>query len=232
MVNLTETHNIEQQTDSLADYMPSGYVFEAKKVPDTNLRKLLEGFAGLLVDAEEKINLVASEYDITTTTEFIEEWEGFVGIPSDCFLVADTLEQRRKNVLIKLTALGVQTKEEFEALGVLLGITITVSPVAEYAVFPMTFPIIFFDSAKAARFTMLVEYECEGNCAFPYIFPLEFDSQLVETMKCIIRKLTPANVALMFRRTGESFADYMAAKDLEVWYRLGESSGTTAVDDS
>lgn len=232
MVDLLKTHTNTEQANSLADYLPNGPVFEAKKVPETNLRRLLEGMAILLQDAEQKINLVSDQYDIRTTTEFIEEWEGFVGIPDDCFIVADTLEERRANVLLKLTAMGVQTEAEFEALGDLLGINIDVIPGGVHGIFPMTFPIMFFDSPKEARFTLIVDYEIAGNYSFPYIFPLLFDTQAVTALKCIFGKLKPANVQLIFRRA-DFFEKYMIAKNSLLWSRYGSIDiGTTAKDSS
>lgn len=232
MVGLLKTHTNTEQANSLADYLPNGYVFEAKKVPEANLRRLLEGMAILLQDTEQKINLLADQYDIRTTTELIEEWEGFVGIPDCCFPVADTIEERRANVLLKLTAMGVQTEAEFEALGDLLGINIDVIPGGVHGIFPITFPIIFFGSAKEARFTLIVDYEIAGNYSFTYTFPILFDTQTVSTLKCVLGKLKPANVQLIFRRS-DFFEKYMIAKDPLIWSRYGIIDiGTTSKDSS
>jgi len=41
---------------------------------------------------------------------FLDEWERALGIPDDCFDLANTDDERRINILTKLAALGVQTE--------------------------------------------------------------------------------------------------------------------------
>jgi uncharacterized protein YmfQ (DUF2313 family) len=200
MVKLVTAHTTDEQADSLADYLPNGYLFGAKKQVSTNLRNLLIGLTGLLQDAEENINLVSDEYDIRNTTLFIEEWEGFVGIPDNCFVVADTVEERRQNVLTKLAGLGVQTEADFVALAALFGLTVTITPGAVVGAFPMVFPLIFFPTGKAARFTMIVNFTVDDASRFPLTFPFTFGDAKIATLECLFNKLRPANVDVIFNQ--------------------------------
>jgi uncharacterized protein YmfQ (DUF2313 family) len=200
MVKLVTAHTTDEQADSLADYLPNGYLFGAKKQVSTKLRKLLIGLTGLLEDAEEKINLVSDEYDIRITTLFIEEWEGFVGIPDSCFVVADTIEERRQNVLTKLGGLGVQTEADFVALAALFGLTVTITPGATSGLFPMVFPLIFFPTPKDARFTMVVNFTVDDASRFPLTFPFTFGDAKIATLECLFNKLRPATVDVIFNQ--------------------------------
>jgi uncharacterized protein YmfQ (DUF2313 family) len=200
MVKLVTAHTTDEQADSLADYLPNGCMFAAKKQVSTKLRSLLLGLTGLLKDAEEKINLVSDEYDIRTTTLFIEEWEGFVGIPDSCFVVAETLAERRQNVLTKLAGLGVQTEADFVALASLFGLTVTVTPGSVPGLFPMVFPLIFFPTPKAARFTMIVSFTVDDASRFPLTFPFTFGDNKIAVLECLFSKLRPANVDIIFQQ--------------------------------
>jgi len=200
MPKLLTKHTLTEQADSLADYLPNGDLFIGKKLLGTKLRKLIEGLSGLLVDGEEQINLVSSEYDIRFTELFIKEWEGFVGIPDSCFDTSGTIEQRRKNVLTKLTALGIQTEADFIALAALFGVVVTIDAGSVSGVFPLVFPLIFFPNPKTARFTLIVSFQLEGSNKFPLTFPIPFGSSNIGILECLFNKLKPANVDLIFRR--------------------------------
>lgn len=205
MPQLLMPHTVSEQADSLADYLPNGPLFVAKKTCDTNLRLFLEGLAESLRKAEEDINLTTSEYDITTTTLFIEEWEGFVGIPDDCFNTEGTIEQRRTNVLTKLTALGVQTEQDYIDLAAIFGVAVTIIPRTEEleGPFTLTFPAPLSLDSKAAKFTMIVEFdvpEGQGEQQFTYIFPLIFGNESITILECLFNQLKPANVQVIFRQ--------------------------------
>lgn len=199
---LLTPHTTSEQADSLADYLPNGPLFVAKKCLDTNLRNLLEGLAESLRKAEEDINLTTSEYNIPVTTLFIEEWEKFVGIPDQCFVIADTIEQRRRNVLTKLTALGVQTAQNFIDLAAIFGVVVTITPGAEELEeeFTFEFPILISLEPKAAKFTMIVDFEVLPGDLFSYIFPLLFGEDLISILECLFNRLKPANVSVEFRQ--------------------------------
>lgn len=201
MARLFTQHSKEKHADSLADYLPGGRLFEAARLTDTNFRKLLVGLANELFRAEGYLKTVSNEYDINTTSLLIEEWEAALGIPDTCFSGQGEIADRRRDVLLKLASLGVQTVEDFELLGAIFGVSVTVHPGIEFAsVFPMVFPFIFFDSIKQARFTIIVDFTVEAASRFTLTFPFTFGSAGINILECLFNKLKPANCDIIFRQ--------------------------------
>lgn len=193
-------HTKEEQTKSLADFLPNGKVFGGKLQDGTTLNRLLLGLGVEIFRAENKMNELGVEHDIAETTLLIEEWESALGIPDDCFDQDGTLEERRNQVITKLTALGISTREGFEALAAQFGFVVRVGSGAEFGIFPLPFPFIFFKYPIDARFTMVVDFDKDQ---FPNVFaldfPIEFSSSIVNVVICLFEKLKPANVCLLFR---------------------------------
>ena len=181
----------ESHTNILADFLPSGPLFEAKKIGDSNFRKLLTGFAGELVTAEGYIKTFDEEYSPLTTTLFIEEWERVLSIPDDCFKATGDTDERRVHILTKLASLGIQTVADFIELGVVFGIVITVEPLDEMSVPPI--PIVYPD----ARFTIVITGANLQAGVPPYDVPFTPVSN-ESTLICLFNKLKPSNCKLIF----------------------------------
>lgn len=195
---LFERRSLEDYTDSLADYLPGGILFASKSVQDSNFRKLLRGFAGEIFRA----NGYLREYDILPdeTEKFLSEWESTLGIPDCCFAGDGTLDERRRDILVKLASLGVQTEQDFVELALIFGVTVDIITGTEAGLFPYTFPILFFDNEKAARFTMIVDFTVQASNRFPLTFPIPFGDDSISLIECLFRKVVPANVKLIFRQ--------------------------------
>jgi len=188
----------ETHAQRLADYLPGGRLFQAKNVDGSNLRKLLRGIATELFTADGYLRDFQDDITPSITTYFIEEWESALGIPDSCFTGAGTLTERRRDIVIKLAALGVQTAADFEALGALFGITVTVTPGIVHALFPMTFPIVFTAGVTAARFTIIVKFTVDAASRFPLTFPFTFGDSTISVLECLFRQLKPANCDIIF----------------------------------
>lgn len=191
-----QRRDIEQYTDSLAAYLPGGELFTSKSVQNSNFRKLLRGIAGELFTA----NGLLIEYDILpdVTNNFLSEWESALGIPDDCFVVEESNDNRRRNILTKLAALGVQTVEDFEAIGTIFGITVTVSPGTDEITFPLTFPVFMIATNTEARFTIMVRFTVQEANRFPLTFPFTFGDEIISILECLFNKLKPANCNIIF----------------------------------
>lgn len=189
----------EQQAQTLANYLPGGRLFRVKNVDGSNLRALLRGLAGEMVRVDEYLYAFRDDINPTTTLYFLDEWEAALGIPDSCFSGTGDITERRRDIALKLASSSVQTAADFEKLGALLGIAVTVEPCAPYAIFPMKFPIVLRSSAKEARFTILVNYPATYLGSFPYTFPFIFGSAGLSTLQCLFNKLKPANCDLIFR---------------------------------
>jgi len=192
-------HNIEDHADALADYMPNGRLFEAKKINNSNFRQLLRGIAGELFTAEGYLISLNDEYLPDQTTLFLSEWESALGIPDDCFPVSINNDDRRRNILVKLAALGVQTANDFVELGVIFGIDVTIQTGSEVASFTMSFPLIFFNTPSDSRFTIIIDFPLPSGGFFIYNFPIIFGEASQLILKCLFRKLAPANCQVNFR---------------------------------
>lgn len=187
-------NSLEDHTNALADFMPSGPLFEAKRIEGSDLRKMLLGFSSELVTAEEYTKTFDDEYSPLTTVLFIEEWERALGIPDSCFKADGDTDERRSHILTKLASLGLQTAEDFVALGALFGIVVTVEPLDSMGVPPIavTYP--------DARFTFVVTGAGLVSNLPPYDVPFTPNSS-ESTLECLFSNLKPGNTKLIFVNT-------------------------------
>lgn len=197
---LFERRDIEQYTDSLADYLPGGCLFASAHVSNSNFRKLLIGMSGELFRANGLLKEYSEQIIPDQTVKFIEEWESALGIPDDCFSGTGTLTERRRDILTKLAALGVQTAQDFVDLGATFGITVTVNSGVDEITFPLIFPVVMFTTVKEARFTIVVRFTVEAANRFPLTFPFTFGSGEIAILECLFTKLKPANCDIIFQQ--------------------------------
>lgn len=196
---LFKEKSVEEQTTSLASFMPGGRPFLAARLPSTTLRNMLYGLSGELFRADNQLNDITYEHQIDQTTQLIEQWESALGIPDHCFGNTGTLAERRNNVIIKLGHMGVQSAQDFIDLALLVGYVVHIIPGADRGVFPLGFPAYIFDRAQTARFLMVTVVETlEIPLHFPYDFPIVFGSGINTVLECLFRQLKPANVELAF----------------------------------
>jgi len=188
-----------QQADILAQYLRDDNLHEAKNRDDSTLRKILLGLASEWLNFRNKINEVVNEYNPQKTTALIQEWEEFVGIPDSCIPVASTIEQRRLNVLLKLSGINVTTEKQFKNVASILGYNIEVSNGVSTSTFPLTLPFLLISEASAP-FTIVITLSSSLKpSGFPLTFPFTLTSQQPAILDCLFNKLKPANTQLFFR---------------------------------
>ncbi len=200
MADLFARRDIEQYTNSLADYLPGGCLFASASVDSSNFRKLLRGMAGELFRANGLLKEYSEEIIPDLTTKFIEEWESALGIPDSCFSGTGSLTDRRRDILTKLSALGVQTRQDFIDLAATFGVTITINAGISEITFPLTFPVVMFSTVKEARFTIVVRFTVQAANRFPLVFPITFGSGEIAILECLFTKLKPANCDIIFQQ--------------------------------
>lgn len=191
---------VEDYTDSLAAYLPGGELFASRSIRDSNFRKLLRGVAGELFRANGLLREYSPGIIPDETTKFIEEWESALGIPDSCFSGVGDINSRRLAVLTKLASIGVQTAQDFVELGATFGVTVQVRSGAENGVFPLVFPVILFDSAKDARFTLIITFVVTAINRFPFTFPFIFGDTGIGILECLFTHLKPANCDIIFEQ--------------------------------
>jgi len=183
--------SLDDHTQSLADYMPNGKLFEAKNIQDSNFRQLLKGIAGELFTAQGYLITLENEYFPDGTSLFLNEWESALGIPDDCFSGEGTLNERRRDIIVKLASLGTQTAQDFVALAEIFGKAVTVTPLSDEAFPPFDVPFnpVGF---SVARFIMVVTGEDLITGVPAYAVP--FDLITGETiLECLFNKQNQSN---------------------------------------
>ena len=180
-----ECHNIEEHTKALADYFPGGKLWTAKNIQNTTMRNLLVGLSRESLRAEGYLKALQEQFIPDRTDNFIDEWERALGIPDDCFNGEGDLDERRRDVLVKLASLGVQTVEDFQNVANLFGITATVMPGEEATPVPPN-----------PRFTIVIEFVSPEG--FPFTFPIIFGSETIRVLECLFNRLKPANCVTVF----------------------------------
>lgn len=190
---------VQEHAQRLADYLPGGRLFDAKNRSDSNLLKLLTGIAYELFTAEGYLRDYRDDIIPDATIFFLDEWEEALGIPDSCFTGTGSLNERRRDILLKLASLGLQTASDFEEIGALFGLTVTVEPAYPHAFFPMVFPL-FLGTAKEARFTIFVTFTVSASSRFPLTFPFVFGDASMGVVECLFRRLKPANCDIIFQQ--------------------------------
>ena len=180
------TRDIEQYTQSLANYLPGGKMFAAKNKSTSNLRSLIKGLSYTIFDTNGYIKDFTDDISPLVTRKFLAEWESAVGLPDDCFTIEISqlsLEQRRVNIIAKLSYMAVQTGTSIEELLDWLGYTATV-----YAGMDAPTPSVVGLTDKEKRFTIVVEFAGGATAVFPYTFTFQFGDNLPSEIQCIVEK--------------------------------------------
>lgn len=195
---LFKEHSPQEHAAALAGYLPGGNLFSAARIEGCIFYKLFLGLAHEMKRAEEQFHILPLELDPRTTTLFIDEWEQNVGIPDDCFPVADTLEERRLNILLKLTSLGVQTEADFKGLAAILGFTITITRPTGISFPPYDVPFTP-QNERFFKFTWIVTADNIVLEIPPYDVPFTPVADPGSTiLQCLFNKLKPANTEIIF----------------------------------
>lgn len=197
---LFQSRSLNDHTDSIAHYMPGGQLTEARFIDGTYMRRFLRALASELFRYQYILEDTATEHDIEVTQNLINEWENALGIPKSCFSDRTySLEDRRLHLLMVLNNLHGTTEDDFIQLAAILGYTVEVRPVTPNAIFPMRFPIFFFDTGKAAKFSMIVRLPADDELVgFPLAFPIRFIRPDNQLLRCLFNKMKPANVKIFF----------------------------------
>jgi uncharacterized protein YmfQ (DUF2313 family) len=112
----------------LKQLLPPGSLFKLE--PDSWLSKLLLAIADELARIDRRGEVLLDEWDPSTASETIAEWERALGIPDEDTPVAATLPERRANLVRKFIARGGATPAYFIGLAARLGFTVTIDETA------------------------------------------------------------------------------------------------------
>jgi len=191
-MTLFKRRDIEQYADSLAAYLPGDELFASKAIAGSNFRKLLRGMARELFRSNGFLREYSDGILPDQTQKFLSEWESTLGIPDGCFTGTGTDADRRRDILVKLASLGVQTVDDFQALADLFSITATVIPGEDFPT-PISDP----------KFTIVVEWQGDTP----------EQSAEINILSCLFERLKPANCRLIilplniFAQCGEAIME-------------------------
>jgi len=213
--------SVEQHADFLANFLPDGrflrgkfasvqFIFpEGSLFPldlphsfplieefpkDTVLRKYLRGKAPEFKRINDLFITFLDELDPRSTTEFIEEWESAIKIPDSCIPLASTIEERRENVVLKLTSLSIQTEDDFRSLAEVLGFTITFQ---SDQFLPYDLPHSF-EIAQPINVFLPVDlpFSFIGDTSSKFVFVITgnfgIDDAKAEIFNCLVKSLAPS----------------------------------------
>lgn len=110
----------EAYAQQLAALLPQGRAWSAE--PDSKLSALLRGFAEELARADARGDDVLREMPLTTN-ELLPDWERVAGLPDDCAIPAQTVDERRAALLARLITTGGQSRKYYLDLIAALGET-------------------------------------------------------------------------------------------------------------
>lgn len=104
--------------------LPKGIIWP--RDPESDLGRLLYGLAEEMARVDGRAADLVDESDPTTTLELLSDFERVCGLPGKCSSGEDTVEQRRGEVLAKLTSRGGQTPAYFIELAAQLGYSVEI----------------------------------------------------------------------------------------------------------
>lgn len=196
--------NIEKRTQQeqariLANYLRSDKLHDAKNNKDSVLFKILMGLAIGWIDFRDNSQLIVDNYNIYNSLQLLEEWEQAVGVPDDVFSIANDVEIRRRNILLKISGSKAETSLQFENIGKILGFDIKCETGYQYCRFPLRFPIIFTKKENLPFLIVITIDKKYQPKTFPFTFPIEFKSDIAIILKLFFDKIKPANTKLIFR---------------------------------
>jgi len=185
----------------LNQFLPNGDFWNAKRDNSTNLYKLINALSAEYKRVKDLLYSIVNNRYVDDTELLLEQWEKDLNLPDECLPLADTISERQKNILLKYTAKGVQTKADFLALANKLGFSITITSLSTFAYPPYAVPFIP-NSSPENKFVAIIEglNLNEASELQPYDVP--FTPFGVNTqglaLQCILNKLKPANVLFIY----------------------------------
>jgi len=167
----------------LNHFLPNGEAFVAKYVEGTNLRAYQKAKSQEFKRFGDFIADLISEVLPSTSINLLGEWESYLGIPDNCIPLATTLQERRDNVILKLTSLAYQTEQHLIDLADAYGFTITFSLSTG---FNYTLPFVLNNNERSL-------FLIKGN--------FSTNPEKAAVFQCLIRSLIPANKTVGFQES-------------------------------
>lgn len=188
--------------DVLLRHVPVGPAWTAFRVAGKRAHRMLRGFAGVYEEAWSALCGLALELNPFTTSELLPEWENGLGLPDSCLPSATTLDQRRSQLIFRLTKRRWTTAQDWKDLAALFGIEIIVTPgwKVQEVVPDETIP-------RESRFRVYIDYAEPQEIGYDYGSPFRGSgypvpygqvAPYIRAFECLIDRIRPANVVVVF----------------------------------
>lgn len=204
MADYVQNNTEQEQANILAQYLRNDPLHAGKFIDGSNLRKLLIGLASGFIDFNNFLNLIVKEGDLNEANFLLTEWERTLGIPDDCLTNNGSLEERRRNLLLKLAGLQGTLIEQFEYVVNVLGYSgIEIKTAVEKSTYPLQYPFPYFDEEQAPFIIYVILPPELTPTTYPLTYPIQYNS-VITLLECIFDKLKPANVKIIYEYTKPS----------------------------
>lgn len=121
---MSSASKLAKYKDLLINLLPKGKLWRPKEQPI--FAKVLESAAQELCRVDDRRQQMLLEVDPRTTFESLDTWENVLSLPDECTPDGLDLNQRRNQLVQKLTNIGGLSAAFYEFLGLQLGFVIVV----------------------------------------------------------------------------------------------------------
>lgn len=189
----------------LRKLFPKGWAWNAKRLDDTTLKKLISSLSFEPCRIEEEAIKFLNDVYPNTTTDLLEDWERVLSLPDECDLDLDkTVTERQERVMQVLTSRGGQSPNFFINLAAQFGFDIGVIDVIDHTPFRAGIARVgdrLTNGSWLYTFTIEIPADAGGLKRFKASEGRAGDVLLAAsnpTLECLIQKHKPAHTIALF----------------------------------
>lgn len=203
---------LNRSQEVITRHLPLGPAWRGFRAYGKRMYRTLTALAGPFEDAWKALATLADEMSPYTTAAFLSEWETACGLPDACLWRATTIEERRAQIIYRLSKRRWTTNQDWHDLAELFGLTISITPgwyVQWPQLFEYRFPLGFDLFPRLGRFRVYIdimgqefagfEYGAEGvNSEVGFPIPFGATDANLNAFMCLIDRIRPANVVVIW----------------------------------
>lgn len=209
-VNLI-TYNKEQLIDnyvsSIIKQLPYGVAWANKFYKSSSLySSFVKSVAYSIRDLDNRIKALLTSINLYKSTDYLSEWEKLLGLPKEDFDIADSIEQRKLNVLALIRASKAYTLQDWKDIALIMDTEIDVISYLDsyYRSFPFTFNIMFpIENASEKPYYYYVIFKntttSGSELSLPYTLPVTLSTSKYQYLEKIYNLIKPAYIKLIFK---------------------------------
>lgn len=180
---MTSKFTQEDYFNFLKSFLPKGDFWIGLEYTDNNFRLLIEALSKEYKRMGDTICDFIQDFIPDSTENYLEEWEASLQIPDDCIPLADNDDDRRENILLKLRSLNIQNADDLQELATLLGFTLEVVPINPFPPYDVPFIPVTYPECN-----FIIQYKADFSS----------DPDKGDILQCLLEKITPAHVKILF----------------------------------